>query len=179
MEVYLHYYVNYKQNNWVELLPLAQYIYNSTESEGTGITLFFMNYGYILIVYKVLLVDSIYTQGAIMKVEELKTLYQELVTDIKFITQRAAIYYNRKHSVGPELKEGDKVYLFRKNVKTKRPSDKLDHKKLGPFKIDKKIGSVNYKLKLPKIMEIHPVFHISLLELALPGAPTTPVTEVQ
>ena len=113
-----------------------------------------------------------------MKVEELKTLYQELATDIKFITQQAAIYYNRKHSVGPELKEGDKVYLLRTNVKTKRPSDKLDYKKLGPFKIDKKIGSVNYKLKLPKTMEIHPVFHVSLLEPAPPGTPATPVTEV-
>ena len=81
--------------------------------------------------------------------------------------------------MGPELKEGDKVYLLRKNVKTKRPSDKLDHKKLGPFKIDKKIGSVNYKLKLPKTMEIHPVFHVSLLEPAPPGAPAAPITEVQ
>jgi hypothetical protein len=54
-----------------------------------------------------------------MKVEELKTLHQELATDIKFIIQRAVIYYNRKHSVGPEFKEGDKVYLLRKNVKIK------------------------------------------------------------
>ena len=85
MEAYLYYYVNYKQNNWVELLPLAQYVYNSAESEGTGITPFFANYGYILTVYKAPLIDSVYVQGAIMKVEELKTLYQELVTDIKFI----------------------------------------------------------------------------------------------
>jgi hypothetical protein len=86
MEVYLHYYINYKQNNWIELLLLVQYAYNSTESEGTSITPFFVNYKYILIVYKVLLINSIYTQGAIMKIEELKTLYQELTIDIKFIT---------------------------------------------------------------------------------------------
>ena len=79
----------------------------------------------------------------------------------------------------PEFKEGDKVYLLRKNVKTKWPSDKLDYKKLGPFKIDKKIESVNYKLKLLKIMEIYPVFHILLLEPAPPGISTIPVTEIQ
>ena len=45
------------------------------------------------------------------------------------------MYYNKKHSVGPTLKKGDKVYLLQKNVVTKRPSDKLDHKKLGPFEI--------------------------------------------
>ena len=85
MEVYLHYYVNYKQNNWVELLPLAQYAYNSAESEGTGVTPFFANYRYTPTAYKVPLINSTYVQGAIIKVEELKTLYQELAIDIKFI----------------------------------------------------------------------------------------------
>jgi phosphorylcholine metabolism protein LicD len=80
--------------------------------------------------------------------------------------------------VGLELKEGDKVYLLQKNVKTKRPSDKLNHKKLRPFKIDKKIGLVNYKLKLPKTMEIYLIFHVSLLELTLLGALVTLVMEV-
>ena len=75
MEAYLHCYVNYKQNNWVELLSLAQYAYNSAESEGTGITPFFANYGYTLTVYETPLIDSAHAQGAIMKVEELKTLY--------------------------------------------------------------------------------------------------------
>ena len=38
---------------------------------------------------------------------------------------------------GPLLKEGDKVYLLIKNQKTKRPSKKLDHVKVGPFLIDR------------------------------------------
>jgi hypothetical protein len=75
MEAYLHYYVNYKQNNWVELLPLAQYTYNNAESEGTGITSFFANYGYMPIAYKAPLIDSAHAQGAIIKVKELKTLH--------------------------------------------------------------------------------------------------------
>ena len=66
---------------------MIQYAYNSAESEGTGVTPFFANYGYTLIVYEAPLIDSTYAQGAIMRVEELKTLYQELAIDIKFITQ--------------------------------------------------------------------------------------------
>jgi hypothetical protein len=62
------------------------------------------------------------------------------------------------------------VYLFRKNVKTKRLSDKLDYKKLGPFKIKRKIGPINYKLSLPYIMKIHLIFYILLLEKALLNA---------
>ena len=59
------------------------------------------------------------------------------------------------------------MYLIRRNIKTKRLSAKLDHIKLGPFKIEKQIGLVNYRLKLPQsIRKIHPTFYISLLEPA-------------
>jgi hypothetical protein len=47
----------------------------------------------------------------------------------------------------------------------------LDYKKLGLFKIDKKIRLVNYKLKLPNIIRIYPIFYISLFELILDRVP--------
>lgn len=41
---------------------------------------------------------------------------------------------------------------------------KLDHKRIGPFKIVKKLSSHAYKLELPaSIMKIHHTFHISKL----------------
>jgi hypothetical protein len=55
----------------------------------------------------------------------------------------------------------------------------LDHKKLGLFKIKKITGLVNYELVLPKTINIHPVFYISLLELVLPGVLPAPVTEIE
>jgi len=67
---------------------------------------------------------------------------------------------------GPSFEEGDKVYLVRKNIKTKRPSTKLDFKQIRPFKIAKKISNTNYKLSLPRTIKIHPIFHISLLKPA-------------
>ncbi len=88
------------------------------------------------------------------------------------------MYYNNKHRIEPKLQEEEKVYLLRKNVQTKRPSNKLDHKKLGLFEIKTKLRPVIYKLKLPKTIEIYPVFYISLLEKALPGALLALITEV-
>jgi len=45
MEVYLRYYVSYKQNNWVSLLPIAQLALNDKGSEIIGLSPFFVNYG--------------------------------------------------------------------------------------------------------------------------------------
>ena len=89
-----------------------------------------------------------------------------------------AHYYNKKRVKGPTLKKGDRVYLLRKNFKTQRPSDKLDFKKLGPFEIKEVKGTVNYELKLLKTMQMHLVFHISLLKLAPNSAPRTPNTDI-
>jgi len=52
------------------------------------------------------------------------------------------------------------------NLKTKRPSKKLNFKKIGPFKIIKKILILNYKLTLPKTIRFKiNIFYISLLKL--------------
>src|SRR5882724_1010653 len=46
LEQYLRVYCNYQQDNWSELLPLAEFTYNNTLSATTGITPFFANKGY-------------------------------------------------------------------------------------------------------------------------------------
>ena len=56
---------------------------------------------------------------------------------------------------------------MRRNIRTTRPSQKLDVKRMGPFKIVKVVGDgkLAYRLELPKRMgRIHSVFHVSLLE---------------
>jgi hypothetical protein len=69
--------------------------------------------------------------------------------------------------------------LIQRNIQTKQPSTKLDYKKLGLFKIKIIIGLVNYKLVLPKTINIYPVFYISFLELVLLGALLAPVTKIE
>jgi hypothetical protein len=69
--------------------------------------------------------------------------------------------------------------LIQRNIQTKQLSTKLDHKKLGLFKIKKIAGLINYKLVLPKTINIYPVFHISLLELVLSGVLLVPITQIE
>ena len=73
---------------------------------------------------------------------------------------------NKQRIKGPTFKKGDKVFLSQQNLKTKRPSKKLDNLQLGPFEILETIGLVNYKLRLLPGMRIHNVFYKKLLEPA-------------
>ena len=78
---------------------------------------------------------------------------------------------NKKRLKGLTFERGDKVYLLTKNLKSKRPSSKLDHVRIGPFEVEKQTSKVNYRLKLPAKAQIHPNFHVSLLEPAPKNAP--------
>jgi hypothetical protein len=109
----------------------------------------------------------------------LKIFHEELVIDLVFFTKRAVLYYNIYRNIEPIFKKKDKIYLIQRNIQTKQPSTKLDHKKLGLFKIKRVIGPVNYKLVLPRTMNIYPVFYISLLEPILPGILPAPVTKIE
>src|SRR6266513_6099994 len=79
----------------------------------------------------------------------------------------------------PPWKEGDKVYLRRKNIQTKRPSSKLDYTKLGPFKIQRKLSPVTFELELPKGSRLHPVFHTALLEMVPQKTPIQETLQIQ
>ena len=73
-------------------------------------------------------------------------------------------YYDLHRKPDPNLQSGDTVWLLLRNIKTTRPSKKLDYKKIGPLKILAKIGTSRYKLALLASIAIHNTFHISLLE---------------
>jgi len=75
-------------------------------------------------------------------------------------------YYNLKKSKGLDLKEGDKVWLLYKNFKSRQLSKKLDHVKIGLFKIVGKISEVIYRLDLLVKIKIYLMQYIIILELA-------------
>ncbi|SLM38963.1 reverse transcriptase domain protein [Lasallia pustulata] len=150
LEQYLRNYVNYQQDNWVELLPVAQLAYNTAKNATTGCTPFYANYGFKADVKNVPRGLQSVARRAKVKVKHLTQLHQQLHQDIAFASQRTAKYYNNKQKKRPSLEEGDK---------------------LGPFRIKKKLGPDVYKLQLPDSMKVHPVFHTIVLEPAHPSIP--------
>src|SRR6266699_3482604 len=114
--------------------------------------------------YKISIVklDNLYV---VIKVEHFKFLYNKFKNEFSIVKDRMAKYYNVKKIKRPSFEEGNKVYLFCKNIIIKRPNNKLDFKKFGPFIIIYKISKYNYKLSLPKTIQIHSIFYVSLFEL--------------
>ena len=62
--------------------------------------------------------------------------------------------------------ERDMVYINYKNIKTKRPSNKLDYVYISLFPIIDILGKVIYKVKLLTNIRIYLVFYMSRLKLA-------------
>ena len=50
LEQFFRCYINYEQINWVELLSAAQIVYKSTATSIIGVSPFFANYGFTLII---------------------------------------------------------------------------------------------------------------------------------
>ena len=67
---------------------------------------------------------------------------------------------------------GDRVFLrlqsYKKmSLKKAKKDNKLSPKYYGLYKVLQNIGTMAYKLELPIISQLHPVFHVSCLKKAL------------
>ena len=100
-------------------------------------------------------------------VEKLHIIHTDLREQLQRAQEKYKANHDRHAKAAPQFAVGDKVWLLRKNIRTTRPCQKLDVKRMGPFNVLGIIGDskLAYKLELPRRMrQIHPVFHVSLLE---------------
>ena len=159
VEQYLHHFVNEWQNNWSSLLPTAEFALNNQVNASTGKSPFELVYGYSPWVGLEPHKDS-----KVEKAEEFATQMKETWTkaqaSLRLAKEDMAQYYNERHKPTPSYDVGNKVWLDASNISTMRPTKKLDVKQLGPFVITDRIGSHNYRLKLPKGLFVHPTFYV-------------------
>jgi hypothetical protein len=178
LEQYLRCYVNYQQSDWDKYLPIAQFAYNNSNHSSTKVSPFYALYGFHPRLSVALPRSNRTDTPADTRIQHIKDLHEELKFNIGLAQENHKRFYDKKVQPGPQFKVGDKVWLSTRNIKTQRPTGKLDHKRLGPFQIIEATGTRSFKLALPHTMKIHPVFHMSLLEPyhndTIPGREPTP-----
>lgn len=164
LEQYLRCYVSYSQDDWVNYLPIAEFSYNNTMSTSTKTSPFFANHGFHPRMEYFIDPDS-----NVPAVSNHVQILNELQPVLKDELQRAQIRMKMnadKSRMDHPFKVGDYAWLLTRNIKSVRPSAKLDHKRLGPFLITKKINDVTFQLDLPETYKIANCFHCALLEPA-------------
>jgi len=107
-----------------------------------------------------------FTERMRAAIDEAKSMIRKAQDDMKR-------YYDRQRTPAPVFKPGDKVFLDASDIQTTRPSQKLSHRRLGPFIVEQRIGPMAYRLRLPHGMkQLHPVFNV----VKLTPAPDDPIT---
>jgi hypothetical protein len=167
LEQYLRHFCGFQQDDWAELLPLAEHTYNTAVSETTKASPFFANYGYQPETQWIrpAASEANFSNPASEKLlARWKGIWEMLQENTHDAQQRMAKWYNTKVQEQPKFKVGDKVMINARNFRTKCPSKKLDHKKIGPVKVVKLIGKHAVRVELPTSMKQHNVFNVTMLE---------------
>jgi hypothetical protein len=134
LEQYLRIYCNYQQDNWSELLPLAEFAYNNAPSATTGVSPFFANKGYHpnISIHPERDLSSIRAQEYALDLNELHQFLQEEMSEAQKCYQGPA---DAKRQPAPDFRIGEQVFVKAKYFHSTRPSKKLSEKNLGPFEI--------------------------------------------
>jgi hypothetical protein len=171
LEQYLRMFCSYEQDNWATLLSTAEFTYNNTDQSSTGYSPFYANTGYHpLHPSSVINLPETQAPSIHRRLEQLRSLHTALKNNMQQAQDRYKKYYDAKRQDSSNaFKVGDLVWINRKNIDTTRPSLKLDHKLIGPFRIKAKVNDLAYTLDLPPTMDCHPTFGVSLLEKYTPG----------
>ena len=105
--------------------------------------------------------------------ERMRTAINEAKSAIRKAQDDMKRYYDRYRTLALVFNSGDKVFLDALDIQTTRPLQKLSHQRLGLFVVERRIGPMAYRLKLPhRMKQLHPVFNV----VKLTPAPDDPIT---
>lgn len=173
IEQYLRCFTTYLQDDWEKWLPMGEFSINNTNSTSLGCSPFMADTGRKpRMDFDVTPNDRSTTREQITEdwaqnfVQRMKDAEEDIRDQLQVAQAEQEKQANRGRRPAPDYHPGDLVFLSSKNLKVQRPTRKLGPRYEGPFPIDGKVGSHAYRLRLPKAMKIHPVFHVSLLKPA-------------
>ena len=119
MEAYLWAFVNFEQNDWAKLFPIAEFAYNNAKNASTSYTLFELNCSYYpRISYE----EDINPCSKSKSADDLASNLRELMAVCRKNLQHVQDFQKQAHNKGTKPRNyapGDKVWLNSKYIKTK------------------------------------------------------------
>jgi len=167
LDQFLCLFVNEQQDDWYNLLPIAEFQHNNHVHSAMQQPPFLLDTGRIP--HMGFEPSQVPSRLATVNefTERMKSATEEAKSVICKVQEDMMRYYNRKRTPAPMYKLGDQVYLDPSDIKTTRLSLKLSHRRLEPFEIECQVGPSAYRLKLPhRMRQLHPVFNIVKLSTA-------------
>src|SRR6266436_7916487 len=140
LEQYLRVYMNYQQDDWATLLPMAEFAYNNATNATTGVSPFFTNKGYHPEFTADLQVETSSAEAQAF-VADLEHVQVELKENIAQAQERYQKNADKHRVEAPKLNISDQAYVKAKFFRTRQPSKKLLEKNLGPYDIIGKLGT--------------------------------------
>jgi transposase InsO family protein len=161
LDQFLRIFVNERQDNWLDLLPLAEFQHNNHIHASTQHSPFLLDTGrHPRMGFEPRQRPS-HLETVNEFTERMKSTLEEAKAALAKAKDDMARFYNQKRLPTPIYKPGDKVYLDASDIQTTRPSKKLSHLRLGPYVVERQVNSHAYKLRLPQSMRrLHPVFNV-------------------
>jgi hypothetical protein len=112
LEQYLRCTINYHQDDWVELLPLAEFTYNNTKHASTHHTPFFANCGQHPKFDTFHIENDISNPSVEDFATQLQILHEEITSYLEESQQIYKINADEQQKEPPSFKVGDKVWLL-------------------------------------------------------------------
>jgi hypothetical protein len=184
LEDYLRHYVTGRYQDWDHHLCEAEFAYNNTWQASINATPFQLTFGQdprvpfqevLPTKMTVKLQNQDYVPAAAEFVRKMRDSLEHARQCLKAAQDRMKEYADRRRREPPPFKVGDEVLLSTKHLRMPHSKTrKLLPRFVGPFPIDRVVSPVAFKLRLPKHMRIHNVFHVSLLKPYKRDGPVQP-----
>ena len=148
------------------MLSFVEFSLNGRRHSTTGHSPFYLLYGYEPS-YGLDAPSPSFAPSSDDRVAQLRKDRDDIVAALTLAAARMKDYHDRNIRQTAAFKAGDLVWLDARNLQKLQPSWKLSHRRIGPYKVKRQIGDLNYELELPTHMKIHPVFYAGFLSAAL------------
>src|SRR5688572_18995802 len=163
VEKHLRLYVSRRQDDWDQHLPMAEFVINSRTHTAHNRSPFEALYGYHPH-FNIPVRTASGLRGVDARVDDLQDARKDIEAALRRGKSRQKETFEAGKRAAHYFDVGDYVWLSAKNINIKVPTRKLGDFQLGPYKVTKKIGELDYQLDLPaSLSRLHPVFHVDKL----------------